>query len=219
MSSRCATSRQPSGTEVRSRPRRHESPGTAAGLGRYRGRGRQRALRHCRFARAQVGDATPGVGTKSGSDPRRLASLLPCQGGGSAANLLCAPRDSGSRSFLYQSRRVCDRPDWGLPGAFRHDWPRCPQCRHYLHLLKGLSVRAFDHLAHLAPNSKADHAKRSAGKSQPSVCANCSRPDQHDHVCNSPWSSPSRRGVFDICFEANTSEAVTCRDRSRNRCR
>ncbi|GAA3904451.1 hypothetical protein GCM10022244_13310 [Streptomyces gulbargensis] len=36
------------------------------------------------------------------------------------------------------------------------------------------------------PNSPAAHAKRSAGKPQPSACINCSRPDQHDHVLQRP---------------------------------
>lgn len=36
------------------------------------------------------------------------------------------------------------------------------------------------------PNSKAVHAKRSAGKPQPSACINCSRPDQHNRVLQRP---------------------------------
>ncbi|GAA2122843.1 hypothetical protein GCM10009759_73590 [Kitasatospora saccharophila] len=45
------------------------------------------------------------------------------------------------------------------------------------------------------PNSMAAHAKRSAGKPQPSACMNCSRPDRHDQVLQRPLKPPWWRAL------------------------
>ena len=45
------------------------------------------------------------------------------------------------------------------------------------------------------PNSTAAHARRSAGKPQPSACLNCSPPHVGDHVLQRPLEFADRRAL------------------------
>ncbi len=54
---------------------------------------------------------------------------------------------------------------------------------------KGTDLSRHSRALMRSPNSTAAHAKRSAGKPQPSACINCSRPDQHDLVLQRPMES------------------------------
>ncbi|MFD9596382.1 hypothetical protein ACFWA9_27055 [Kitasatospora sp. NPDC059973] len=61
---------------------------------------------------------------------------------------------------------------------------------------KGTDLAAHDpeHLAAVAAELNGRHAKRSAGRPQPSARTNCSRPERRTTCGNDPWTPPCRRG-------------------------